>query len=741
MKKILGVEFGSTRIKSVLINEKGEVIASGAHDWENQLENGYWTYSLDMVWAGLQASYSDLLKNYGEKIETLDGIGISAMMHGYLAFDKNDELLVPFRTWRNTTTAKAQAELTRALNFNMPQRWSGTHFYQAVLNGEEHIKDVTFLTTLAGYVHWQLSGKRVLGIGDAAGMFPTIENEYDKGRLEIFNSLLKSHGLQALNVAVLDLLVDAVDAALQRLNGKRHRSVFAFKRRHRAIHDVADRLCKHVQLLRRHAGEGQLPVVHFLRRALQAHGVVGDALKVAHGVQQHVERVAVVLGKRRVAQLDHVRAKIVLVVVDLGFQRADALGDLRIVFLALDQVKRGADGLLRQLRHAAGDHAALFNRERRLREEALVQQQEVADLLFLLVVAHGERRQLLKQTAERQQREGGDHVERRVDDGDARGVGAAFQERKREHRVDRIEHDHEQDRADKVEVQVNQRRAAGVLARADTGEQRRHAGADVLAHDDRQRRRILHCAGYAQRLKNTDRRRRALDDRRQQHARDHAHDRVGEHQQDIREFRHIRQRLHRVAHHVHAAHQHRKAHEDGADIVLLLRLGEHDERHADDRHDRRKAARLEQLDKQAAALKAGQRKNPARDGRTDIRAHDDADSLAQLHDARIDKTNDHDRRRRRRLDDRRHQRTQQHGLDLVLRQLFKDALQLAAGKAGQAVAHDVHAVQEQRQTTDHIQYAENIHIVFTLCCFFHGACPACTRNYRPRLLFILTTCC
>ena len=195
MKKILGVEFGSTRIKSVLINEKGEVIASGAHDWENQLENGYWTYSLDMVWAGLQASYSDLIKNYGEKIESLDGIGISAMMHGYLAFDKNDELLVPFRTWRNTTTAKAQAELTRALNFNMPQRWSGTHFYQAVLNGEEHIKDVTFLTTLAGYVHWQLSGKRVLGIGDAAGMFPTIENEYDKNRLEIFNSLLKSHGV------------------------------------------------------------------------------------------------------------------------------------------------------------------------------------------------------------------------------------------------------------------------------------------------------------------------------------------------------------------------------------------------------------------------------------------------------------------------------------------------------------------------------------------------------------------
>ena len=196
MKKILGIELGSTRIKSVLINEKGEVLASGAHDWENQLENGYWTYSLDAVWQGLQASYSDLLANFGEKIETLDGIGISAMMHGYLAFDKNDELLVPFRTWRNTTTAMAQEELTRELKFNMPQRWSGTHFYQAVLNGEEHVKDVEFLTTLAGYVHWKLTGRKVLGIGDAAGMFPTIENEYDKDRLEIYNQMLRKHGVQ-----------------------------------------------------------------------------------------------------------------------------------------------------------------------------------------------------------------------------------------------------------------------------------------------------------------------------------------------------------------------------------------------------------------------------------------------------------------------------------------------------------------------------------------------------------------
>lgn len=211
MKKILGIELGSTRIKSVLLDESANVIAQGAHDWENKLENGFWTYSLDDVWGGLQASYADLCKNFGEKIEHLDGIGISAMMHGYLAFDKDDNLLVPFRTWRNTSTAQSAKELSSALSFNMPQRWSATHFYQAVLNGEEHIDKVTFLTTLAGYVHWQLTGERVLGIGDAAGMFPICDKclDYDKPRLEIFDNLLKKHGL---SVHLYDLLPKALCA-------------------------------------------------------------------------------------------------------------------------------------------------------------------------------------------------------------------------------------------------------------------------------------------------------------------------------------------------------------------------------------------------------------------------------------------------------------------------------------------------------------------------------------------------
>ena len=175
-KLSLGVEFGSTRIKAVLIDENQAVIASGSFEWENQLENGIWTYSLEDVWCGLQTSYAQLKEEvkdrYGFTLNKIDAIGFSAMMHGYLAIDSDDQLLTPFRTWRNATTEKAQHQLTELLGFNIPQRWSIAHLYQAILNGEDHVKNIAFFTTLAGYVHWKLTGKKVLGIGDASGMFP-----------------------------------------------------------------------------------------------------------------------------------------------------------------------------------------------------------------------------------------------------------------------------------------------------------------------------------------------------------------------------------------------------------------------------------------------------------------------------------------------------------------------------------------------------------------------------------------
>lgn len=191
----LGIELGSTRIKAVLIAPDTTVLAAGDHTWENKLIDGIWTYSLEDVWVGIQDAYSCLAKEvkekYNTKIVNLRAAGFSAMMHGYLPFDKNGELLAPFRTWRNTITGKAASELTELFNFNIPQRWSIAHLYQAILNNESHIKDIAFLTTLAGYVHWCLTGEKTLGIGEASGMFP-IDSEkldYDETMLKKFSAI------------------------------------------------------------------------------------------------------------------------------------------------------------------------------------------------------------------------------------------------------------------------------------------------------------------------------------------------------------------------------------------------------------------------------------------------------------------------------------------------------------------------------------------------------------------------
>ena len=197
MKLILGIELGSTRIKAVLCDENGKVLASGSHEWENSFVGGHWSYPLEKVKLGLRASYKELVRNYGKPLTKLDAIGISAMMHGYLAFDREWQLLAPFRTWRDTTTAEAANELTEDFGFNIPQRWSVAHFYQAVLNEEKHVKKVAHLTTLAGYVHYLLTGKNVLGIGDASGMFPLKGDKYDSLMLAKFNAKLWSKGIMS----------------------------------------------------------------------------------------------------------------------------------------------------------------------------------------------------------------------------------------------------------------------------------------------------------------------------------------------------------------------------------------------------------------------------------------------------------------------------------------------------------------------------------------------------------------
>lgn len=195
-RAVLGIEFGSTRIKAVLVDGDYKPIAQGAHEWENQLVDGLWTYSTEAIWYGLQDCYADLRKDvkakYDVEIESLAAIGVSAMMHGYMAFDEAGEILAPFRTWRNTNTGEAAAKLSELFNFNIPLRWSISHLYQAILNGEEHVKDITFLTTLAGYIHWKLTGEKVLGVGDASGMIPVDSEtkDYNTTMVSKFNELI-----------------------------------------------------------------------------------------------------------------------------------------------------------------------------------------------------------------------------------------------------------------------------------------------------------------------------------------------------------------------------------------------------------------------------------------------------------------------------------------------------------------------------------------------------------------------
>ncbi len=218
-KTVLGIELGSTRIKAGLIGEDHMPLASGSHEWENQYENGVWTYSLDAIWKGLQESYQNLNKDvsekYGVTLKTVGSIGFSAMMHGYMAFDKEGKLLVPFRTWRNTMTGQAAEKLTDLFQFNIPQRWSIAHLYQALLNKESHVKDISHQTTLAGYVHWKLTGQKVLGIGEASGMFPIDSkiNDYDARMLELFNGQLKAENLPWKLQDILPKVLVAGDAA------------------------------------------------------------------------------------------------------------------------------------------------------------------------------------------------------------------------------------------------------------------------------------------------------------------------------------------------------------------------------------------------------------------------------------------------------------------------------------------------------------------------------------------------
>ena len=209
-KCTLGIELGSTRIKAVLIDDQHQPVASGAHEWENRFVNGIWTYTMEDIHTGIRAAYADLVKNFGTPLSEVGAIGVSAMMHGYLPFDRDGKQLAEFRTWRNTITEEAADKLTELFGFNIPQRWSIAHLYQAILNGEEHVKEIDYLTTLAGYIHWRLTGKRVVGVGEASGMFPIDSDtcDYNEEMVGKFRALT---GMELRNI--LPEVLTAGDAA------------------------------------------------------------------------------------------------------------------------------------------------------------------------------------------------------------------------------------------------------------------------------------------------------------------------------------------------------------------------------------------------------------------------------------------------------------------------------------------------------------------------------------------------
>ena len=457
------------------------------------------------------------------------------------------------------------------------------------------------------------------------------------------------------------------------------------------VQKILDHVLQHAQLLLGVGREGDLLVVDLLRRVEQVDGIVADPLKIADGVQQGVHLLAILVVQRVAGQLDKVSAQSILAAVGLLFLLFDLFGQAVVPVVGqahgLDDTGAGS------LSHIGGDGAGLLHSHRGRVQQALVQQGKA---LFFLVVGDGHAGQLFQHAGKGQQQGGGAQVEHRVDHRDAPGGDDVVDEGEAEHRVQAVEKDQEHPHADDVEVEVDHGRPAGVLVGAHRGDQSGGAGADVLAHDDGDGAAVGDDAGGAEGLQNTHAGAGTLDDGSDQCAHQHAQDGVGEADEQLGEPGLIFQRGNGVRHGGHAGHQDGKADQDAADALFLL-AAEQIQQDADEGQQRAEGGGFEQLDQQAVALQAGQAQDPAGDGGAHVAAHDDADGLVQLHDAAVDKTHHHDGGGAGALDHRGDGQAQQKAFEGVFGQAAEDLLQPAASLPLQGLAHQVHAVQEQRQ--------------------------------------------
>ena len=540
-------------------------------------------------------------------------------------------------------------------------------------------------------------------------------------------------GLQAGDVAALDLAHKAVHDLLQRLDLFGGVGVALLEGIDRAVHDVLHGGLKHAQVAEGLVTEFDRLVADLLGRLDQVDGMVGDALKIADRVQQRVDGAVVVHREMLGAQLDKVGAQHVLIVVHGVLLADDLIGDG-----VIPDTGRGhglQKGSAADLGHiAAGQHGAAHSHGGG-GEQTVVQQ----GVLLLGVgggIGHGQDGKLLEQAVERQQDCGRHDIKDRVDDGNAEGVGRVGKEAEPNQRVQAVEPAQEDDSADQVEVEMNKSGALGVLVGARGGNQRSDGGADVLAHDDGHSGRVGDRAGAGQRLQNTDRRRRGLQHSREHSARDNAEDGIFEAEEQIHEPRLIGQRGHGMGHRVHAGHQNGEAQHNFTNAALAV-LADHIHPDADKAEDRAPGIGVHHLGDEAVTLEAGQRQQPAGDGGADIRAHDHADGLMQLHQAGVDEADRHNGGGTAGLNDGGDGHAEQQAAQGAAGHGGQDSLQLTAGCLLQRFTHQVHAIQEHGNAAHQGEHIKNGHPVLhihSLFCFHYTAFyyNVCAQSTPPR---------
>ena len=512
--------------------------------------------------------------------------------------------------------------------------------------------------------------------------------------------------LQAQDVAGADLLDETVDGFFQSFHTAGLIHIVGVVGGEGAVHDLVDGGADHLQLGLGGVGELELLLVELTGVVLEVHAVVADTLEVADGVENTGNHTDIVGGSALLGDMHQVTAQAVLIDVQLVL----VFGDLGLPgFGVLVILLHGkAEGLPGQVAHLPGKVCTLGNSHSRGTQQQGVQE---GDLPVLLVFLHHLLGQLFQLLGEGQQQAGGENIEDGVAHGDAGGGNGGSQELEAHNGVGTVEQHQADGGTDEVEGGVDGGDLLCVAVDADGADDRSNGGADVLAHDDGNGGAVADGAGEGQGLQNTNRSGGGLDDGGEDRAEQHTQDGIGEGGEQAGEGGHFRNGLHGAAHELHAGHQHGEAHQHPADVPAALLLGSHDEQNADEGQQGREILGFEELHEDVAALKARQGQDPGGDGGADVGTHDDADGLAEGHDAGVDKAHQHDGDGGGGLDGHGDADTQQQALEGVGGHAFEQALQLAAGHFLQALGHQVHAVEEESQATQECEDGKDIHFV------------------------------